>query len=241
MTESNTPVLSVRGEARQTVTPDSVVLSGALTATAASKPDALRQAAAALDSLQSDLRSLEGVPLTPDTQRQPLTWSAYSAATHPEGDHDPKTGGYTLTGRVTAAVALNVAVRDFRLLDPLGALLAQHEGLAMHHASWNVDADNPAWPEVRAAAIHSAIRKGRDYAAALGGSLRQVLHIADAGLLGGDGSSPVPMSASARFATALSASAGPGQEGPSLDPVPQELSATIEARFTTTGISLVED
>jgi hypothetical protein len=31
-----------------------------------------------------------------------------------------------------------------------------------------------------------------------------------------------------------------GADTPSLDPVPQELSATIEARFTATGVSLPE-
>jgi hypothetical protein len=49
-----------------------------------------------------------------------------------------------------------------------------------------VDWDNPAWPDVRAGAIQAAIAKGHDYAAALGGSLRTVEQIADAGLLGGD-------------------------------------------------------
>jgi hypothetical protein len=34
---------------------------------------------------------------------------------------------------------------------------------------------------VRAAAIQAALRKGRDYAAALGGALQSVEHVADAG------------------------------------------------------------
>ena len=38
---------------------------------------------------------------------------------------------------------------------------------------------------MRAAAIHAAIAKGRDYAAALGGQLRTVEHIADPWLVGG--------------------------------------------------------
>ena len=243
MTEPSTPVLSVRGEARRTVSPDSVFLPGALTVTAASKPEALREAAAALEGLTADLRSLGGAPLTPDTERDPLTWSAYSAATHEEGKHDPRTGEYGPTGQVTATVAIITTVRDFAVLDPLSELLAGHERLAIHHTGWNVDPDNPAWRQVRTAAIHSAIRKGRDYAAALGGSLLQVLHIADVGLLGGEGSGGGArhMSGSGWFPQAAMATAGGPQPGaPSLDPVPQELVATIEARFTTTGISLVE-
>jgi uncharacterized protein YggE len=242
--EPNTPVLSVRGEARQTVAPDSVFLPGALTVTARSKPDALRAAAAALESLTADLRSLGGAPLRPETERNPLTWSAFSASTHAEGNHDPRTGSYELTGRVTATVAVITTIRDFALLDRLSALLARHESLAIHHAGWNVDADNPAWPEVRAAAINSAIRKGRDYAAALGGSLLEVLHIADVGLLGGESGDAGMrrMGGSAYFpAAAMATAGGPAPDAPSLDPVPQELTATIEARFTTAGISLVAD
>jgi uncharacterized protein YggE len=242
MTEPNRPVLSVRGEARQTVAPDSVVLPGALTVSAGSKPEVLRAAAGALESLTADLRSLGGVPLTVDSERNPLTWSAFSASTHAEGRHDPTTGAYVLTGRVTASVAVITTVRDFALLDQLSDLLAHHEQLSTHHAGWEVDADNPAWPQVRAAAIHSAIRKGRDYAAALGGSLLEVLHIADVGLLGGEGSDAAfRRSSGTRYAVSAAALGAAAPDAPSLDPVPQELTATIEARFTTTGISLVED
>jgi uncharacterized protein YggE len=107
----------------------------------------------------------------------------------------------------------------------------------VYQVDWNVDWDNPAWPQVRAAAIQAAIRKGHDYAAALGGSLQSVEHIADAGLLGdsGDGGS---FRFSGRASRAMAAGAGGGSDAPSLDPVPQELAATIEARFTATGVAL---
>lgn len=116
----------------------------------------------------------------------------------------------------------------------MGASLAAHEDLSVHEVSWDVDWDNPAWPQVRAAAIRAAISKGRDYAAALGGSLRTVEHIADTGLLGGaDGQS--------RFVTGRAvhaASMTAESDVPSLDPVPQELTATIDARLTADGVSI---
>jgi uncharacterized protein YggE len=89
---------------------------------------------------------------------------------------------------------------------------------------------------VRAAAVQAAIAKGRDYAAALGVSLRGVEHIADAGLLGGGNTQP---GFTGRYAMARAASRG-GEEpdAPSLDPVPQELAAIVEARFTADGVSL---
>jgi uncharacterized protein YggE len=127
-------------------------------------------------------------------------------------------------------------VRAFGLLDALGALLAAHEAVSVHHVDWQVDWDNPAWPDVRAAAVQAAIRKARDYATALGGSLRSVEHVADAGLLGGDGGqyrfTAAPMARAA-------AAAGGEPDAPSLDPVPQELVAVIEARFTAGDVSLV--
>ena len=100
--------------------------------------------------------------------------------------------------------------------------------------TWHVDWDNPAWPQVRAAAIHAAAGKARDYATALGGTVHHVEHVADAGLLGGDAVAYQPVRMAAR---AMSASAeAPGT--PALNPVPQELIATIDARFRAIGVSL---
>jgi hypothetical protein len=63
-----------------------------------------------------------------------------------------------------------------------------------------------------------------------------VEHIADAGLLEGD---HAPRGFAIASAYARTASPGGGEsEAPSLDPVPQELAAIIEARFTAAGVSL---
>ena len=136
---------------------------------------------------------------------------------------------------MTATVALWVTVRDLDTLDDLGGMLAAQPGLNVHGVTWGVNWDNPAWPQVRAAAIGAAIGKARDYAAALGATVRQVEHIADTGLLGGDTAPDWRGRKSVGFA----ASGGSGRPGtPALNPVPQELTATIEARFRTTEVSL---
>jgi uncharacterized protein YggE len=138
------------------------------------------------------------------------------------------------SGLVIATVALRVTVRDLDRLDDLSGVLAAQPGLNVHGVTWHVDWDNPAWPRVRAAAISAAIGKAGDYAAALGARLQDVEHIADAGLLGGD-TAPYHTVRSLGYA----ASGGGDQPGtPALTPVPQELTATIEARFRTTGVSL---
>ena len=139
------------------------------------------------------------------------------------------------TGQVTATVALQVTIRDLDKMVDLGGVLAAHPGLNVHGVMWHVDWDHPAWPQVRAAAIGAAFGKARDYAAALGATVRQVEHVADAGLLGGDTASHVER----LRALAARDSGRPGQSGtPALNPVPQELIATIEARFRTTEVSL---
>jgi len=207
---------------------------GRLSVTRRAKPEALSAAAAALHNLTSDLTALGGAPLTVATSKTELTWSAHSATTHDERDYDPASGRSRPTGRVVASVDLSLNVRAFGLLGPLGEACARHASFNIDGVSWHVDDDNPAWAEVRAAAVESAIRKGHDYAHALGGSLTSIEHIADAGLLGGTGDG-VP---AARSGARMLASAGgaPDDLGtPSLDPVPQELTAVIEARLTATA------
>lgn len=236
MSDEGSLLLSVRGEARQTVPPDCAVLSATLAVTRDSKARALSASAAALERITAGLAALGGVVLGPDTGRRPLTWSARSAGTHPEHWHNPTTGRHEPTGQVMATVSVAITVRDFGLLDRLGASLAAQEDLAVHEVSWDVDWDNPAWPQVRAAAIQAAISKGRDYAAALGGSLRSVEHIADAGLLGGT-DAPALFTTASRAARTTSLAAAES-DAPSLDPVPQELAAIIDARLTANGISI---
>jgi uncharacterized protein len=235
VTDPGGVLLSVRGEARQTVSPDYATVAATIASSRRSKAAAVRAAAAALDGLTAGLSAQGGVALDADTERHPLTWSARSATTYEERAHDDNTGRYEPTGQVTAAAEVTIAVRAFELLDPLGVLLAAHEAVSVHQVTWHVDWDNPAWRDVRAAAIAAAIRKGRDYAAALGGSLRSVEHIADAGLLGSDTAQP-QLTRAVGFARA--AAGGDGSQAPSLDPVPQELTAIIEARFTASGVSL---
>jgi uncharacterized protein len=230
-------LLSVRGEARRMVPPDYALVAATIASSRESKVEALRAAAAALDGLTTDLAARGGVALDAESGRHPLTWSAQSAQTYAERARDENTGQYQPTGQVTAAVAVMIAVRAFELLDALGAILAVHEAVTVHEVSWHVDWDNPAWPGVRAAAVQAAIAKGRDYAAALGGALRGVEHIADAGLLGG-GNAQYGFSGGRQAMTRAASRGGEERDAPSLDPVPQELAAIIEARFTADGVSL---
>jgi uncharacterized protein YggE len=235
MNDAGSTLLSVRAEARQLVAPDYAVVDGLIEHTAGSKVEAVRLAASSVDRLTADLAALGGLPFEESAQRWRLTWSAYSSATCEEGYHDKETGRLVRTGQVTATVALRVTLRDLDALDAVSGVLAAHQSLNVHGVTWHVDWDNPAWPQVRAAAIQAAIGKARDYAAALGGTVHHVEHVADAGLLsGGD----VMAHQSVLMAARAMSVGAEGPSTPELNPVPQELIATIEARFRTTAASL---
>jgi len=234
MNDGDSPLLSVRAEARQLVDPDYAVVDGLIEHTAGSKAEAVQSVTGNLDRLTADLVALGAVPFDAGAGRHPLTWAAYSWTTREERYHDKDTMRMERSGQVTAMVSLQVTVRDLDALDGLSGVLAAQPGLNVHGVTWHVDWDNPTWPQVRAAAIRAAIGKAQDYAAALGATVHHVEHIADAGLLGGDTASHHMVRG-----VAFRASGGGDQSGtPALISVPQELTATIEARFRTTDVSL---
>jgi len=227
-------LLSVRADARQMVGPDYLEVTVMIGHTAGSRAEAVQMVAATEDRLTTDLSALGGVPLDQGALRHPLTWLAHSSSIHEERYHDKETGRAELTGQVSASVAVLIAARELDTLDTLTAVLMAHQGVNVHSIGWNVDWDNPAWPGVRARAIQAAIRKASDYATALGATVVQIEHVADAGLLGGDRAS---YDSRQVLWSARAASRG-GPETPALNPAPIELIATIEARVRCTGATL---
>jgi hypothetical protein len=181
-----------------------------------------------LERLVGDVVELGGLPLTADNARAGLTWSASSTTTWAQRGYDKTVDASRPVEAVVAAVSFSIVLRDFGLLDRLQVALASYPEVDVSSIRWLVDDDNPGWKEVRAAAIRAAIHTGTDYAAALGGVLESLEHLADAGLLGDKN----PIRASGRGWTAQSGgSSHGGDQAPSLTPVPQELRATVEARF----------
>lgn len=213
--------LSVRGEARVETGPDTADIHVEIRADERSRAAVLRTVAQRRDAVLHALRDLGGRAAEAG-ERVPLSWIVNAPTSYAERRWDDRKVE-TLTGRDLATVAVRVRVRDFALLDAVEAALARHEAASITHVGWTVDQDNAAWRAVRTEAIEAALQRGRDYAAALGGTLERIEQIADAGLLG--------HSTEGRFvaAQAMSLSAGEGSSG--LVPTPQQLSAVIEARL----------
>ncbi|MBO0708555.1 MAG: SIMPL domain-containing protein [Candidatus Dormibacteraeota bacterium] len=233
-------VLTVRGEATRRVAPDVAVLTGSLGSVERSKAEATAAVAAAQERLTAELSRLGGVPLTLESEREALTWSAYTTSTQLETRYNPKTQRHEETGRVIATVRVMISARDLGRLKELSAALAHHETFHLHYVAWQVDEENPGWSEVRQDAIHAAVRRAHDYAHALGASLVTVEQVADTGLLEDRPRSDM-VAGSAPLALA-SRTAGPEEdaEAPSLDPVPQEVFAMVEARFRTSPATLAD-
>lgn len=226
-------VVSVRGEAVAAVDPDMASVHLGLTVTAGSKSEASVEAGKLLESVVSSLAALGGKARTAETDKDPLTWATTSVRSHPEFNHNREMGPVGPTGRTVAAAQFEVRVRDFGLLPSLQAVLDAHPSLETYSVDWHVDPGNPAWRLVRADAIRDAIARGQDYANALGGELDRIEQLADTGLLAGADRLP--------GRTQLSAAGGmrPGTpQPPPLDPLPQVLSAVVEARFIAAGITL---
>ncbi len=226
--------LSVRGEAQRTTAPDEAGVFATLSAAAGSKSDAMSKVHTALSAMLVELAALGGEVLAAASLRAPLTWSTQSIQTHEEHTHDKATGAHGPSGRHIASVSLRLTVRDLALIGDATATLSRQDSVEVESVIWSVDDDNAEWAVVRADAISAALRKGRDYAQALGGTVVSIDHVADAGLLGGDNSGG--RMRLQNLGAPLSAAGG----GPSLDPVPQMVNATIEARFTATAGALPE-
>jgi uncharacterized protein len=238
MTEPPHTVISVRGDAQLEVPPDVATIYAIVRADERSKSAALHTVARRLDSVVAALRELGGVPITAGAERLPLCWLSRSVRSYAEARWDEQQQVEVPTGRIFASVDLRVEVRDFALLDAVGASLAQHEALQIANVDWSADRDNAGWDRVHADAIEATIRKARAYAAALRARLLSLDHLADVGLL----SAP---DAPVRTAHALGgwvAHAGRDDGGsvPSLDPEPQMLAAAVEARFSASVADLGE-
>lgn len=227
-------LLSVRGDATESVDPDFGELHVSLTVSADNKADASIEAGRLLDNLLTGLRVLGGVLRTGESAQERLTWVTTSVRTHQELGIDPATGEKGYTGRWFSGAQLVLRVRDFDLLEPLQAILDGHDTVTVQFVTWHIDRTNPIWPRVRESAIRDAIRRGHDYAVALGGRLLHIEHVADLGLLGGNDQPALAVAAGTR--RAMSGGGGPGPAR--LDPVPQDITAVIEARFTATAAPL---
>lgn len=119
--------------------------------------------------------------------------------------------------------------------DRLGELMAQLSGQELVQVGgpwWELRPGSPVYRRVRVAAVRDAVRRARDYAAALGSELVDLVELADARLLSdsrGQADTLTPSKAGLPHRVRATA---PDQLSVDLIPGRQVVRATVEARFT---------
>lgn len=131
----------------------------------------------------------------------------------------------------TASTALVVVVVDFTVLGDLVLRLADSDMVAVAGPYWALRSDSSAYARARSDAVHDARLRAEQYAAAAGANLTALVEIADVGM---SGHAPAE-----QFAAAVPMAARMSQRSSVADevemdlvPVPQEVMATVEVRFT---------
>lgn len=132
-----------------------------------------------------------------------------------------------------AEVGLTLVVVDFTVLGDMLLRLADEEMVTVDGPYWALRPDSAAYRRARTAAVQDARTRAEEYAAAAGSRLTGLVEIADTGLSRGAGDHfPEAVPAAMRHATARGSVAD--RVTFDVEPVPQEVSASVEARFRLT-------
>ena len=133
-----------------------------------------------------------------------------------------RVSGYLAGATITAHVV------DFAVLGDLVLRLADRELVSLQGPFWELRPDSDAHRRARTEAVRDARRRAEEYAEAAGTRLTGLVEIADTGLSTTDAAMPM---AAGMFRAGAETSVA---DTVSLDvePVPQTVSATVEARFT---------
>jgi uncharacterized protein len=216
------PVLAVKGEAVVEVDPEIARIEVSVAAVGSDQAKTLQllnERAAAVDKVLAGYRDAiektetRGVRVSPQltsraTRGQPMNYHG--------------------------AVYHAITVTGFDRLGELMAQLSEQDQNEVGGPWWALRAGSPVHGRVRVAAVRDAVRRARDYAAALGSELSGLVEVADSRLLSDSrGQAEVIGQHSARLPHRVRASA-PEDFSIDLVPAKQVVRATVEARFTIT-------
>jgi uncharacterized protein len=213
------PVLAVRGEAVLEVDPEIArieVSAAAVGSHQAKTLQLLNERAAAVDKVLAGFSDViektetSGFRVSPQLTRRALRGQA------------PNYHG---------AVYHVITVADLDRLGELMARLAEQDQIEVGGPWWELRPGSPVYGQVRVMAVRDAVRRARDYAAALGSELASLLELADARLLSDSRGQPERRALAAGLPHRLRASA-PEELSIDLVPEKQVVRATVEARFT---------
>jgi uncharacterized protein len=210
------PVVAVRGEGYLEVDPEIATVSATVSARSADRQRTLHLLAERNDALRALVETF-GEAIERRESAGVAVWPDRAKGS------SERVKGYV--GQATTTVT----VRDFTVLGDLMLALGGQEQTAVQGPWWGLRPDSPARREARHAALRDAIDRAQDYAQALGVDLVALVELADSGLSSRDQAVP------SVFAARSFDEGGPELN---LDPVRQQVYASVEARFTITAPDL---
>lgn len=215
--------ISVRGESLLTVEPELADLTVVVTTQAKDRREAFERLVKRNDEVLELLRSYgDSVDKVESS----------GVAVHPEVR---KSGREEKIRAYSGAVRIEVAVGDFAVLGEIVARVADLEAAHLEGPNWRLRRTSPVYRKARTRAVQEAVTRAQDYAEALGSRITGLIELADTGLMQNQVVRPqrVPFAAASR---ALGAPPPGSAEPPALDlePVAQEVRASVEARFYAT-------
>lgn len=146
----------------------------------------------------------------------------------------PQLAGRALRDKVSGyhgAVHYAITVTGFDRLGELMAQLADLEQTEVGGPWWELRPLSPVYGRVRVAAVKDAVRRARDYAAALGSDLAGLVELADARLLSDSRGQAEGMAMTSARLPHRVRLAAPEEFSFDLVPAKQVVRATVEARF----------
>jgi uncharacterized protein len=216
------PVISVRGEATLEVGPEVAVVWVTVMARDANRHRAVELLAGRTGRAGDTIKGFGAAIEKLESQRvtvQPV---------FKDGRPREKISGYV------ARAGFTVTVRDFAILGELVTGLADADLVTVTGPDWRLRPDSPVYRAARLAAAQDATRRAGEYAEAFGGRLSGLVEAADTGLMAAQPQRPPFAAGRVMRAQAMAAGA---DDGPTFDfePVQQNVTAQVEARYTMTA------
>lgn len=210
------PVIAVRGEVDREVDPEIARFTVTVSARDRDRQDTLRLLTGRLDEVR---RVLDGYAAAIEHRE------TSSVTVYPE-----RKGGGERVARYAGSVTTTVTVNDFTVLGELMLRLGDLDQVSVNGPWWQLRPDSTAYASARQEAIHAAVARAREYAAAVGSRLTTLVELADSGL-------PETMPVT-RSMHPMAFGGAPGGAGglPQLDlePARQRVHAEVIARFLAT-------
>ena len=216
-------VISVRGEALLTVEPEVVDLTVVVATQAKDRREAFERLVKRNDEVLGLLRSYGD-----SVERI----ESSGVAVHPEVR---KSGREEKVRSYGGAVRIEVRIADFAVLGEIVARVADLEAAHIEGPRWRLRRTSPVYRKARTRAVGEARTRAEDYAEALGSRITGLIELADSGLMQSERARTSAVQHVSR-AAASAAVAFNSAEPPALDlePVSQEVRASVEARFYAT-------